>query len=663
MKTSLYMLAGAVVTLSGAMAAGQLLLHALRIGLSRMEQRLFALVVGAGCWSAMVCLLAWMHLARKGVFVALAALLIVAAFLVRRKYSEPPTMPGLNAGMRWLFRVLFAFFLVLYFVYAAAPESGLFGNHLGRVKQVWEARGFPHAVAGITQPRQSAIEFPYLTAFSIGRHCSAALVHLALLAALALGMASYARRRGYGNAGAFAALMVFMSPLAGVDATMARTEAALACVLFFCYYAIELWSESRQRRMLIVAGALLVFAIAVGVSPSTGSVVQQADRPAMLLGNAIGWTVLGSTGQGFLGPVFMLAPLGLLALRLRTGRKLWLAAALSALWLIGSARLESALPIAVFVSLAMGLALMNSPGMLPLLVVAHAVLSLPQVAGTYSWPDSWRLQEWPLRAALRRLNEDAYLSARMFPAYGWARSIEQAAAKNELVFALAEPARAYCAARVIVAAESSGGRALHEMLETPLRTGLQAGEALRLSFSPQTADALRLVAEASSSTPLRIHELRLWQGEREVVREEGWRLRASVNPERAGDAFDNSYVTRWSTVTPAAQGDFIEVEFGSDKTIDAVTLEWPAGQSAESLEVWLSDGRHWLKTPVRMSRSPIAERRGIRLAAIFRLKQLGFRMLFVPNADPCAKDLSENSLVWRVTPVREAHEAIIYRLD
>jgi hypothetical protein len=301
--------------------------------------------------------------------------------------------------------------------------------------------------------------------------------------------------------------------------------------------------------------------------------------------------------------------------------------------------------------------------MLPLLVVAHALLSLPPVAGTYSWLDSWRLREWPLKADLQCVNEDAYLSARMFPAYGWARSIELAAAKNELVFALAEPARAYCAANVIVAAESDGGRALHEMLETPLRTDLQASEALRLSFSPQTANALRVVAGASSGAPLRIHELRLWHGEREIAREPGWRLRASANSERAGDAFDNSYVTRWSTVTPAAQGDFIEVAFGSTKTIDTVALEWPAGQDAERIEVWLSDGRHWRSTPVRMSRSPITGRRGLRMAAIFGLKQLGFRMLFVPNADPCAKDLLDHSPVWGVTPVGEAHEAVIYRLD
>jgi hypothetical protein len=103
------------------------------------------------------------------------------------------------------------------------------------------------------------------------------------------------------------------------------------------------------------------------------------------------------------------------------------------------------------------MALMDSPGMIPLLVAVHAVMSLPQAAAIYSWPDTWRLREWPLKAALHRVNEDAYLMSRMYPAYGWARSIDETAGKSGQVFALAEPARAYCSARIIVAEESKAG--------------------------------------------------------------------------------------------------------------------------------------------------------------------------------------------------------------
>jgi hypothetical protein len=525
MKTTLYVFAGAVLTVWSATAVGRLLLGALRVRLAREEERLFAFVAGAACWSAIVWLLAWLHLARKGAFFTVAAVLISTAFLVRRKRGPYEALPPLGRGMRYSCAALFAGFLLLYVVYAAAPETSLTGNHLGRVEQMWEARGLPAAIAGIAEPRPSAIEFFYLPAFSIGRNASAALAHLGFLAALALGLASFGRRSGCARAGVFAGFMMFLSPLAAVDATSARTEAALACTLFFCYYALELWDSTGQRRMLVVAGILLAFAIAIGTSPASFESTERAARPEYLMGKAIEWTTMGATGQGFFGPVFLLAPLGLFALRKPVGERALAGAAFAALWLVGAARPEAALPLAAFVALAMGIALMDSPGIIPLLLVAHAVLSFPQAAAIYSWPDTWRLREWPLKAALHRVNEDAYLISRMYPAYGWARSIDETAGKRGQVFALAEPARAYCSARIIVAEESEGGRAL--------RATLQAAA-----------------------------------------------------------------------------------------------------------------GRH-----------------DLRRAAISGLKQHGFRWLFVPDADPCAKDLRANETDWGITPIREAHAAVIYRLD
>jgi hypothetical protein len=663
MKTALYVVAGALLSLSGSMAAGQLLICALRLRLSRMEERLFALVAGAGCWSAIVYLLAWAHLARKGVFVALAATLIAAAILARRGLPPAEPSPELDKGMRWLFRALFTLFFALYFVHAAAPEIGLAGNHLGRVKTYWESRGFPAPIAGVQEPGPSAIDLLYLPAFSIGRNASAAMAHLGFLVALALGALSYARRRGCARAGAFASLMVFLSPLSAVDATVARAEVALACAVFFSYYALEVWRDTRQRRMLIVAGVLVIFAVAITTPAAAVTPAQKsADRPAYLLGRPIEVTLLGATGQGFFGPVFLLAPLGLLAARKTAGRRVLAAAVVVAALFPWGARLETALPSMAFVSLAMGLALMDSPGMIPLLVVVHAVLSLPWVTQIYSWPDTWRLRGWPLLAARHRVNEDAYLSERMFPSYVWARAIDEVATKKELVFSLAEPARAYCAARVIVAQESDGGRALYEMLQTPLRADLQAMETVRLSFVARPARAVRLTVGAASA-PLRIHEVRLFSGRKEIEREPRWRLRATTNASHAGEAFDNSYVTQWSTIAAAAKGTNIEVDFGAAKILDAIALEWPEGQNGESLEVWARDGNRWERVPASAKRFASEPRRGLRRAAIFGLKQRGFHLLFVPNADPCAKDLLEKGLAWGVTPVRETHEAIIYRVD
>jgi hypothetical protein len=653
-KTTLYVLAGALLTLSGGMAAGQLLLGALRLRLSRMEERLFALVAGAGCWSAIIYLLCLAHLARKGVFVALAVALIAAAFLVRRNRPPAEPLPALDKGLRWLWRVLFALFLVLYFAYAAAPETGLIGNHLGRVKAYWESRGFPAPLDGISEAAPSAMEMLYLPAFSVGRHSSAALAHLGFLVALALGMLSYGRRRACARAGAFASLMVFLSPLAAADATFARTETALACALFFCYYALEVCRETRQWRMLILAGVTFIFAVAI-IAPAWGGAVFLFAKP-------IEATVLGAHGQGLLGPVFLLTPLILLAARKPIGRRALAAVLMTACFAWG-VRLETALPLMVFVSLSLGIALMDSPGVIPLLIAAHAVLSLPWITAVYSAPDAWRLRGRPVRAALHRVREDVYLTEHMFPAIAWARDIDQVTAKNELVFSLVEPARGYCSARVVVAQDSDGARALYEMLRAPLRADMQATETVRLSFAARTARALRIAAREPSGTPLRIHEVRLFSGGREIERKPHWRLRAKPNPGGAGNAFDNSYVTWWSTFEPASKDAYIEVDFGATETLEAVTLEWPAGQNDERLEIWMPHGDSWERIAAQVTKSAAAPRRGLRRAAIHGLKGRGFRTLLVPNADPCAKDLIENALVWGITPTRETHEAILYRVD
>jgi hypothetical protein len=332
-------------------------------------------------------------------------------------------------------------------------------------------------------------------------------------------------------------------------------------------------------------------------------------------------------------------------------------------WFAWGVRLETALPLMVFVSLSMGIALMDSPGVIPLLIVAHAVLSLPWITSVYSAPDTWRLQGWPVRAALHQENEDVYLTEHMFPAIAWARDIDHVTAKSELLFSLVEPARAYCSAKVIVARESDDARALYEMLQAPLRADMQATETVRLSFAAQTARALRLVAGAPSGTPLRIHEIRLFSGGREIERKPRWRMRANPNPRGVGNAFDNSYVTWWPTLVTAARDSYIEVDFGATELLDAATIEWPVEQNGERLEIWMPQGDGWERMAAQATHSAAAPRRGLRRAAIHGLKRRGFRTLLVPNADHCAKDLLENALVWGITPIRDTHEAILYRVD
>ena len=383
MKGGLYGLAGALVNLGGAWAMGHLLLLALRLRLPRMERRLFALVAGGAWWSAAAYLLARIHFASRGSFVALAAVAMLAAALVRAKHTTAESSPEPGGGLRWLLRALLACYSLLYLVYALNPDSTVIHT--------------PTRMTGQLRPaRPSAVEFLYLPAFSLGRQTGVALSSVALLLALALGLTSYARWRGRTSAGVLAAALVFASPMAAAAALTASPEPALACALFYCFYALELYRATRQRPLLSLAALLLVFSFTIGVSAKAAPPADQPQLPAYLFGKAGELTVRGAARQGLLGPVFLLAPLGLLALRQSTGRRVLRAGALAALWLAANPGPEAALPAASFTALAMGLALENSTGMVPLLAVAHAVLSLPPVTGAYCWCEAWRLRDWPI---------------------------------------------------------------------------------------------------------------------------------------------------------------------------------------------------------------------------------------------------------------------------
>ena len=100
-------------------------------------------------------------------------------------------------------------------------------------------------------------------AFAFGRHSSAALVHLSFLIALAMAVLSYGRRIRRPEAGVAASLLVYASPLFGVDGTSAYIDVATAAVVFPVFYVLEVWRDRPEAlRPLAIAGLLGGFAYA-----------------------------------------------------------------------------------------------------------------------------------------------------------------------------------------------------------------------------------------------------------------------------------------------------------------------------------------------------------------------------------------------------------------
>jgi hypothetical protein len=194
-------------------------------------------------------------------------LVIVAALRWARRSTQSPEAlpPGLSRPWKVLFGVVFGAFTVLYFFNALAPEVSPDGStyHLGLVARYLREHGFTRITTSMYANLSQGMEMLFLFAFAFGKHSAAALVHFAFLLALPLAMLACGRRIGHARAGAVGALLVYASPLAGIDGISAYNDVAVACALFMLFYVLEIWEKDPRPGWLAAAGLLAGFGYAL----------------------------------------------------------------------------------------------------------------------------------------------------------------------------------------------------------------------------------------------------------------------------------------------------------------------------------------------------------------------------------------------------------------
>src|SRR5205085_662586 len=127
-------------------------------------------------------------------------------------------------------------------------------------------------------------------AFAFGQHSAAAMVHFAFLLALVWQMFGYRPAQAPGprplapGPGFLAAVLVFASPLVGIDATSAYNDVALAAIAFTLFQVLQIWDENRSPRLLAAIGLLAGFAVAtkytgwLAIPYALGSVAWKSRR-------------------------------------------------------------------------------------------------------------------------------------------------------------------------------------------------------------------------------------------------------------------------------------------------------------------------------------------------------------------------------------------------
>jgi hypothetical protein len=635
--------------------------------------------------------------------------------------------------------LLFAIYFVLYFFNSMAPEGSPdgAGYHLGFVARYLREHGFHPITWNIYASLSEGAEMLFLFAFAFGKHSAAAMVHFAFLIALVWQMIAYSHRAGFPVPGICAALLVFASPVVGIDATSAYNDVALACVAFTLFYLLQLWDAERSTRLLILVGLVAGFGYAVkytaclGVLYAIGFVAWKSRKvghalacPAPIRAVAIvsaavavmalpwmiknwlwvqnpfspffnhifpnpyvtssfeaefwldmatydlpsrwiiPWAVTTSGRlAGVLGPVFLLAPIALLSLRLREGRQLLLAAAVFGATYFGNIGARFLIAPLPFVALAMMLALGNGAlGRTAALALAllHAAISWPPVIRKYAEPGVWALRNISFQGALRLDPPEDYLKKHMVY-FGIDQMIERAAPGSTVLSYRGIP-EAYTSRRILVDYESAENHSDGLTLWTGFAAAWLPTLRVRFTFDEQPLRAIRVLQTTSGASQWRIHELRAYHGAMPIPRN-GWQVTADPSPWGIESAFDNNPVTFWECGDSLRPGMYVEVDFNGGQRADSVLIETSPNQPDLHLRLMGQDPTGQWKMLAAEPQMSNADAPELRRAAVQELKRRGVGYVLLFDADAAAADFRRNAALWGVREVGQSDGARLYELQ
>ncbi|MEO5925939.1 MAG: hypothetical protein ABIR70_19120 [Bryobacteraceae bacterium] len=737
MKQALAALFGAGFTIAGCYAAGLVLMDRLRIReLLRQPERLaLAFCLGASLVHLSVFALLAMQIAYWPVLVAVPLVAIVEASRRRLWRADGFELAGIPKQLKLVGGAVGAAFFAIYFIYAWAPEHSPDGSayHLGLVARELRAHGFEKITTTIYAMLGQGIELVYLPAFAIGRHSSAALVHLGFAVSLALLIFTFGRRLGKPWVGAAAALMTFASPVFGIAASSAYIDAGAAAVVFAVFYWLEIWDQERTVRedawrLLIPVGLLAGYAYAakyttfpIGIY-ALGFVAWKTRRwkpvalvavcgalmagpwiarntllyenPAAPLANdlfrnpythvmferdysqylrtysvtdktslPLEVTVRGEKTQGLIGPMFLLLPIGLFALRRRTGRHVWLAGVLVFLPYFANIGTRFLIPCLPFFSLSIALALGEAPVLLGGLILLHGALSWPTTVPHYAAEHAWRMDGVPLRAALRLQDTNEFLTQTINPGYAAARMISGNVPKGEAVLTQGGVPDAYADREILVSFQSASNEVAMDIFHMGWLVGNQPIRAHSFRFAETRARRMRLqqTAVTPASEQWNVHEMRFFRQGVELTRRPEWRLQAWPMPWDVQMAFDNSGATRWRSWETPAPGMFLEVDFGRDEVVDEIRVETSSDSVSVRLQPEVIIEGAWQPLAAKLESKDVGPNLNARRMATYELHLRGIHYLLLFDSDFGAQDVRDDPEAWGLKQVAKADGARLYK--
>jgi len=375
-------------------------------------------------------------------------------------------------------------------------------------------------------------------------------------------------------------------------------------------------------------------------------------------------TFRGFRLNGLLGPVFLLAPLGLLALRERAGRQIWLAALVFSAAYPANISTRFLLPAAPLLALAIAMTAARARGMAALLVIAHALASWPSHIKTYADPSAWKIDKpLPWKQALRIESEDAWL-ARVMPSYPIARMIEQEVPPGQRVFSFQQVAEAYTTREILVGYAGAFNQTLFDTLWVPLAEDWIPRRQVVFRFAPRRLRAVRVTLRTPfGKDSWAINEVRLFRQGIEVPRAPAWRLTARPNPWEIELTFDGNLATRWRSWESLRAGMYVEVGLGGFEELDQVMLICPLAPWDLKMELTgQNEAGRWEPLGGEPEHILGEEPPGLRRAATASFLRRGVNWLLVSDSDFGAKDFQQRTADWGLEFIAERNGARLYRI-
>jgi hypothetical protein len=374
-------------------------------------------------------------------------------------------------------------------------------------------------------------------------------------------------------------------------------------------------------------------------------------------------TIRGRDLGGIIGPLFLLSPIALLALRRQPGRRLLFTAAVFALTYPANIGTRFLIPALPFLSLALGLVLTRVPAIAPLLIVAHGVLAWPPVLNAYT-EYVWRIEKVPHKAALRIMPEEQFLSERL-DGYEAARLVEVSTPPHSRVFAFSPTPEAYTTRDILIGFQSAFGEVIRDILLLPLIEDHQPVHHFEVKFSPQQLRGIRVRQTTPKGTDVwSITEVRVFAGGQEIPLQDSWTAGSQPNPWDVEMALDRNPVTRWRSWQALDSGMYFEIDFGVPIDMDMVRVEAPRGQWQVKIALDGRDGSGVWKTLGDFGDHIDVPPPGrLRHLATETARNRGIAYLLIYDYDFAAQDVRERTAEWGMTLVGERGTAKLYKLE